>query len=131
MRHIDHKLETELKRGILQIAVLSLLREARYGYQLGRMLADRGLSVEEGTLYPILRRMEEQGLLEARWVTEQARPRKYYRTTPDGEESLRAILEVWERVNGGLREILEGAPPGEAGSRDGEGSTQEGAVDAQ
>ena len=117
MRHPDVKLETELKRGIFQIAVLSLLREPLYGYQIGRRLADHGLSVEEGTLYPLLRRMEDQGLLESWWVTEKARPRKYYRTTQDGAESLAVLLEVWERVNAALRRIVDavpGEPPADA-----------------
>src|SRR5262245_60187470 len=117
MRHVDTKLETELKRGILQIAVLSLLGEPRYGYQIGRVLSDHGLAVEEGTLYPLLRRMEEQGLLESWWVTEQARPRKYYRTTEDGRDCLRVLVETWGRVDGSLRRILasagSGAPAGE------------------
>ncbi len=130
MRHVDLKLETELKRGIFQIAVLSLLLEPRYGYQIGRTLADHGLSVEEGTLYPLLRRMEDQGLLESWWITEQARPRKYYRTTEEGKESLRVLLEVWGRVNGALQKIIEmpsagpPAPPdppaGGGGAADGE-----------
>ena len=124
MRHPDVKLETELKRGIFQIAVLSLLREPLYGYQIGRRLADHGLSVEEGTLYPLLRRMEEQGLLESWWVTEQARPRKYYRTTGDGKESLTVLLEVWERVNGALRRAVQcrpGDPPAAGPPRDATG----------
>ncbi len=114
MREADGKLETELKRGILQIAVLSLLREPRYGYQLGRVLAEKGLEVEEGTLYPILRRLEEQELLQSWWVTEHARPRKYYRTTPEGLESLGTLLLIWGRVDGALRQILAeggGTPP--------------------
>ncbi len=121
MRDLEGKLETELKRGILQIAVLSLLRVPRYGYQLGRMLADAGLAVEEGTLYPILRRLEEQGFLESRWVTEQARPRKYYETTPDGRQSLEALLATWRRVDEGLRSILAdtAAPPTEQAPADG------------
>jgi DNA-binding PadR family transcriptional regulator len=114
MRHVEVKLETELKRGIFQIAVLRLLLDPRYGYQIGRVLAEHGLAVEEGTLYPLLRRMEEQGLLESWWVTEQARPRKYYRTTSEGRATLQVLLEVWERVDAALRRIL-GAPPG-AGS---------------
>jgi len=117
MRDADGKLETELKRGILQIAVLSLLSESRYGYQLGRLLADNGLAVEEGTLYPILRRLEEQGLLKSQWVTEQARPRKYYRTTDEGRESLEALLAIWGRVDGALRRVLEVA--GNPGPGDG------------
>jgi PadR family transcriptional regulator PadR len=123
VRHVDLKLETELKRGILQIAVLSLLVEPRYGYQIGRLLADGGLAVEEGTLYPLLRRMEEQELLESWWATESARPRKYYRTTADGRETLAVMLEVWKRVDESLRRILEApAPPGGATPPGGTGS---------
>ncbi|MCK6481585.1 MAG: helix-turn-helix transcriptional regulator [Planctomycetaceae bacterium] len=127
MRHPDGKLETELKRGIFQIAVLSLLREPRYGYQIGRLLAEHGLAVEEGTLYPLLRRMEEQDLLESWWVTEQARPRKYYRTTPDGKECLGVLLETWGRVNDALRRVVDASaregggqvPPPPAGGEPG------------
>jgi DNA-binding PadR family transcriptional regulator len=121
MRNVDTKLETELKRGIFQIAVLSLLSEPRYGYQIGRVLSDHGLAVEEGTLYPLLRRMEEQGLLESWWVTEQARPRKYYRTTDDGRDCLRALVEIWGRVDASLRRILAAAvvpEPPPQGSQD-------------
>jgi len=113
VRPIDTKLETELRRGILQIAVLSLLQEPRYGYQLGQDLGAHGLAVEEGTLYPLLRRMEEQGLLESWWLTEEARPRKYYRTSAEGVESLAVLVETWGRVDASLRRILEankGAP---------------------
>jgi PadR family transcriptional regulator PadR len=123
VRPIDTKLETELRRGIFQIAVLSLLREPRYGYLVGQVLAENGLAVEEGTLYPLLRRMEEQGLLESWWLTEEARPRKYYRTTPDGVESLALLVETWGRVDASLRRILEankGAPQPPAG---GEGAS--------
>jgi len=107
VRPIDTKLETELRRGIFQIAVLSLLQEPRYGYQIGQVLAEHGLAVEEGTLYPLLRRMEEQGLLESWWLTEQARPRKYYRTTEEGLGSLKLLVETWGRVDASLRRILE------------------------
>ena len=119
VRHVDLKLETELKRGILQVAVLSLLLEPRYGYQIGRLLGEHGLSVEEGTLYPLLRRMEEQGLLESWWVTEQARPRKYYRVTPEGSETLKVLVEVWGRVDGALRRILQLTSEGGAAPADG------------
>jgi DNA-binding PadR family transcriptional regulator len=115
MRHVDLKLETELRRGIFQLAVLSLLVEPRYGYQIARLLADHGLAVEEGTLYPLLRRMEEQGLLESWWVTENVRPRKYYRTTEDGKKSLVLLLETWGRVDAALRGVLKASNAGAAG----------------
>ena len=124
MRQGDTKLETELKRGIFQIAVLSLLVEPRYGYQIGRVLADHGLAVEEGTLYPLLRRLEEQGLLESWWVTEQARPRKYYRTTGDGKDCLRLLVETWSRVDGALRRILESSSGGPQGPPDAPGPSE-------
>ena len=130
MRHIDSKLETELKRGIFQIAVLSLLAEPRYGYQIGRVFSHHRLAVEEGTLYPLHRRMEEQGLLESWWVTEQARPRKYYRTTDDGRDCLRVLVEIWSRVDGSLRRILAataGTEPPPQGKQD--PPSGEGAVD--
>ncbi|MHC4821045.1 MAG: PadR family transcriptional regulator, partial [Planctomycetota bacterium] len=92
-----------------------------------------------GTLYPILRRMEQQGLLESRWVTEQARPRKYYETTPDGRESLENLLKVWARVDDSLRSILALTGTGQPGAAAEESSPdaepdpppQEGAVDAE
>jgi len=115
MRHVDLKLETELRRGIFQLAVLSLLVEPQYGYQVGRLLADHGLAVEEGTLYPLLRRMEEQGLLESWWVTESVRPRKYYRTTEEGRRSLKVLLETWERVGAALQGILDASKEGGGG----------------
>jgi DNA-binding PadR family transcriptional regulator len=133
MRHVDLKMETELRRGIFQLALLSLLVEPRYGYQIGRLLADHGLAVEEGTLYPLLRRMEEQGLLESWWATESVRPRKYYRTTEDGRRSLALLLETWERVDAALRAVLRSArepapggpapgPPPPGGPPPGEGA---------
>ena len=116
MRHVDLKLETEMRRGIFQLAVLSLLMEPAYGYQIGRHLSEQGLAVEEGTLYPLLRRMEEQGLLESWWATDQPRPRKYYRTTEDGKKSLANLLEVWGRVDAALRRILESSKAAGSGA---------------
>jgi DNA-binding PadR family transcriptional regulator len=139
MRHVDLKLETELRRGIFQLALLSLLVEPRYGYQIGRLLADHGLAVEEGTLYPLLRRMEEHGLLESWWVTESVRPRKYYRTTEDGRKSLGLLLETWERVDAALRAVLKASREAPSGGAGGDAPTGrgdataggEGADDAQ
>jgi len=95
--------ETELRRGVLQVAVLALLRTRTYGYDLLRILGERGLPTEEGTLYPVLRRLEQEGLLESSWDTSGSRPRKYYRSTDTGEAALRALVDAWDRVDRSLR----------------------------
>ncbi len=97
----------ELRRGVLQVAVLALLQRRAYGYDLLRVLTERGLPVEEGTLYPILRRLESEGLLSAEWDTSGVRPRKYYETTDAGLAALRALSEEWARVDASLRSVLE------------------------
>ena len=68
----------ELRRGVIVLAVLSQLDTEQYGYSLIKLLADKGLEVDQGTLYPLLRRLESQGLLESVWRVEDARPRRYY-----------------------------------------------------
>lgn len=99
------RMDTELRRGVLQVAVLALLRERTYGYDLLRVLGEAGLPTEEGTLYPVLRRLEQEGLLESSWDTSGSRPRKYYRSTDTGSAALRELLTAWDRVDRSLREI--------------------------
>lgn len=99
--------EAELRRGILQLAVLSLLREPTYGYDLIRVLDGHGLQTEEGTLYPILRRLAKDGLLASTWDTSGSRPRKYYESTDEGVRVLRELSREWSRVNASLQTILE------------------------
>jgi PadR family transcriptional regulator PadR len=96
----------ELRRGVLQVAVLALLRKRTYGYDLLRVLAERGLEAEEGTLYPILRRLETEGLLLSEWDTTGSRPRKYYRITDTGGAALAALAAEWSRVDESLRSVL-------------------------
>ncbi len=103
----DARIETELKRGLLQLAILSMAREQTYGYALAKALGERGLGVEEGTLYPILRRLEKHGLLESLWEMGEARPRKYYVITDAGRESLRSLRAAWSRISGALDAIME------------------------
>ncbi|CUS06358.1 putative DNA-binding protein YwzG [Candidatus Promineifilum breve] len=88
-------LRLELRRGVVVLAVLSQMDTARYGYNLIQRLAERGLDVEEGTLYPLLRRLEKQGLLESEWEIGEARPRKYYRISPLGRKVLEALTAEW------------------------------------
>ena len=106
----DARIETELKRGLLQLAVLSMARERTYGYRLCKALADCGLDVEEGTLYPILRRLEGRGLLESLWETSGSRPRKYYVITEAGRGTLEALTGSWRRIRGALDGVLEQEP---------------------
>ncbi len=105
----------ELKRGVLQVAVLALLRRRTYGYDLLRVLSERGFAAEEGTLYPVLRRLEGEGLLTSEWDTSGARPRKYYESTESGRAALGALSAEWSRVDASLRSVI---PVGENGHAD-------------
>ncbi len=77
----------ELRRGVIILAVLGSLREEQYGYSILKSLSDQGLDVDQGTLYPLLRRLETQGLLESKWRMEEARPRRYYVISAAGQIS--------------------------------------------
>ncbi len=85
----------ELRRGALVLAVLSQLRERQYGYSLRQALVEGGMPVEEGTLYPLLRRLEAQGLLASEWDTANAPPRRYYRLNTEGSRALVELAEAW------------------------------------
>lgn len=91
-------LRGELRRGALTLAVLAALRGEHYGYSLRRQLLDAGLDIEEGTLYPLIRRLETQGLLESRWEAVDGRNRRYYRLSPAGRETLAALRMEWTQL---------------------------------
>jgi DNA-binding PadR family transcriptional regulator len=96
---------TELRRGVLVLAVLSRLQVPQYGYSLRQALAEGGLPVEEGTLYPLLRRLEAQGLLASEWDTGYTPPRRYYRLSREGARAYAVLAEAWReqvRVMGGF-----------------------------
>jgi DNA-binding PadR family transcriptional regulator len=105
--HIE-QLRQELRRGIVVLAVLGLLDSASYGYHLIQRLAALGLDVEEGTLYPLLRRLEKQGLLVSEWDTSEARPRKYYRISADGQAVLTALTMEWNETVAVMQRVLQG-----------------------
>ncbi len=88
----------ELRRGVIVLAVLSLLQEEQYGYSVMKLLSDQGLEVDQGTLYPLLRRLESQGLLESKWRVEEARPRRYYVISAEGRAILPRLIEEWNRI---------------------------------
>ena len=101
-------LRLELRRGIVVLAVLSQMDTARYGYSLIQQLAEQGLVIEEGTLYPLLRRLEKQGLLESEWEVGESRPRKYYRISPTGRDVLNTLRADWFETVEMMRRILQG-----------------------
>lgn len=103
------KTEAEIRRGVLQVAILAKLQTPAYGYDLIRVLTERGLPVEEGTLYPVLRRLEKAGLLRAVWDTSGKRPRKYYQTTDEGLSAMTTLFEAWEHVDRSLRSFVSDA----------------------
>ena len=100
-------LRLELRRGCLILAAMAQLRVEHYGYTLRKALAQRGLAVDEGTLYPLLRRLETQGLLVSEWREENKRNKRFYRLSPEGELILKQLLEEWQAINGSLNRILE------------------------
>lgn len=92
---LNEKLTQELRRGVLVLAALSQLGDAQYGYSLKQRLSERGLEIDQGTLYPLLRRLEKQGLLNSEWDVEGSRPRRYYVLSPTGVQVLQRLSEVW------------------------------------
>lgn len=99
----------ELRRGVLVLAVLSQLRRRQYGYSLRQALAEGGMPVEEGTLYPLLRRLEAQGLLASEWDAGTAPPRRYYRLNADGKHALSELTDAWRAQVGAINGFLGGA----------------------
>ncbi len=102
-------LRLELRRGCLVLAVLSALRSEQYGYTLRKALADQGMDIDEGTLYPLLRRLESQGLLVSQWREQDKRNKRFYRLSADGEAILKMLLQEWQTLNGSLQSVLEGS----------------------
>src|SRR5438876_12424079 len=100
-------LRAELRRGSLVLAVLARLRTEHYGYTLRKALADQGMVIDENTLYPLLRRLETQGLLVSHWREEDKRNKRFYRLSTNGEAILEQLLEEWNAMNVSLRRIIE------------------------
>ena len=99
-------LRGELRRGCLALAVLAQLRDEHYGYTLRKALAERGLNIDESTLYPLLRRLETQGLLSSEWREEDKRNKRFYRLSGEGERMLGLLLEEWRAINTAVSNIL-------------------------
>ena len=99
-------LRLELRRGCLALAVLAQLKQEHYGYTLRKALASHGMEIEESTLYPLLRRLESQGLLTSQWREEDKRNKRFYRLSPDGETILTTLLEEWHTMNAAIERIV-------------------------
>jgi DNA-binding PadR family transcriptional regulator len=100
------KLTQELRRGILVLATLSQLRDAKYGYALIEELSNQGLEIDQGTLYPLLRRLEDQGLLESEWNVQGSRPRRYYKLSITGNNLLQVLKSDWQELVAVMDELL-------------------------
>ncbi|NLL48856.1 MAG: PadR family transcriptional regulator [Firmicutes bacterium] len=108
-------LTQELRRGVVVLAVLSQLDEPQYGYSLVSKLADLGFPIEAGTLYPLFRRLEKQGLLESLWDTNESRPRKYYQLSSMGKEVYQTLGKEWAQ----MVDIVDNLLKGKEGEEDG------------
>jgi PadR family transcriptional regulator PadR len=100
-------LRLELRRGAVIVAVLAALRSEQYGYTLRKALAEHGMDIDEGTLYPLLRRLEAQGLLVSEWREEDRRNKRFYRLSAEGAEMLKQLLAEWKSIDTSLTGILK------------------------
>jgi DNA-binding PadR family transcriptional regulator len=104
---VFENLASEMRRGLLTLAVLTECGVAQYGYSLKQSLSQRGLEINEGTLYPLLRRLEEQGLLISQWqLADESRPRRYYLISPQGQAALEHLSVEWRRLSRALDGLL-------------------------
>ncbi len=101
-------LRLELRRGSLILAVMAELRSEQYGYTLRKALEDHGLAIDEGTLYPLLRRLESQGLLVSEWREEDKRNKRFYKLSSDGRAILKQLQAEWKEIGEALKGILKG-----------------------
>lgn len=99
-------LASELRRGVLVLAVLAQCRSVQYGYSLKQQLSAAGLEINEGTLYPLLRRLEGQGLLRSEWLVTEDRPRRYYTLSTGGAEVLEKLVQEWQDLVGVVANVL-------------------------
>lgn len=104
--NLFENLRLELRRGCLTLAVLAQLKQEHYGYTLRKSLAARGMEIDENTLYPLLRRLETQGLLTSQWREEEKRNKRFYRLSSEGEEMFARLLKEWNEINTAIGNLL-------------------------
>ncbi len=100
-------LRLELRRGSLVLAVLATLQSEQYGYTLRKSLGEHGLEIDENTLYPLLRRLESQGLLASEWREENKRNKRFYRLSAQGKQILKQLLAEWQAIDASLNGIVK------------------------
>jgi PadR family transcriptional regulator PadR len=105
MKPSSDSLRLELRRGCLVMAVLAQLKSEHYGYTLRQSLEQQGIDIDEGTLYPLLRRLESQGLLTSEWREEEKRNKRFYKLSADGKTVLKELLAEWQQMNAALERI--------------------------
>ncbi len=101
-------LVSELRRGTLILCVLSQLEQSRYGYALVQQMEEKGIFIDPNTLYPLLRRLEKQGLLCSEWDTSEAKPRKYYKRTVFGDQIYETLVAQWKEMSTGIGKLIGG-----------------------
>lgn len=101
------KMRLELRRGVLVLAVLSSLKHPHYGYSLRQQLHEAGIEMDEGTLYPLVRRLADQGLLDSHWRHAEGRERRYYQLSAVGADLLELLTQEWQKLNQALGPLLE------------------------
>jgi PadR family transcriptional regulator, regulatory protein PadR len=109
---IFENLRLELRRGCLVLAVLGTLETEQYGYTLRKILTERGMAIDESTLYPLLRRLESQGLLVSRWREEDKRNKRFYQLSAAGRQVLKRLIAEWQGIDSSLGDILKEADCG-------------------
>jgi PadR family transcriptional regulator PadR len=105
-REALEKLRLEMRRGAIVLAVLGQLREEHYGYSLRKALQERHIQIDEGTLYPLVRRLEKQGLLTSEWREEAKRKKRFYRLSEYGREVFDQLLEEWAELNDSIWKLV-------------------------
>ena len=109
-QNIDfEKIRQEMRRGLVVLAALSQLKQEQYGYSLIKSLNEQGFDIGQDTLYPLLRRLESQGLLDSEWRVEDPRPRRYYKLNESGQEMLALLSAEWHEQEEVLRRLLNEA----------------------
>ncbi len=101
------KMRMELRRGTLVLTVLAQLKQEHYGYSLRKQLAELGVEIDEGTLYPLIRRLEKQGLLLSEWREEDKRKKRFYRLSEQGSQVLRLLSVEWQQLAKSISPMLE------------------------